>query len=356
MKLKSMMLLVLAAGCGLIAMFLFQQASAGKGQAEEKIEVLVCIRELTPGEKLNDENVEFRKYPTSMVPENAVLTKEEYEGLATVARTFPGDMITLDKLSDQSAPSGDIPSGMVAIGIPVDSTMTSSGMLLPGDRVDVLVTFLMRSALGSGKTIKTVLEFVQVFATDSEREAVSTNGSEKKTKTITLLVTPDEAMLVKLAEEVGRLHLAMRSKTDATRQVAEGEKFDPTSMTDFFAPSSGEEEEDEDEEEIDEGDKDTDLEQFLDANSEPLDMIDQEFAPIAPPAIPTWEIEILAGDERRVEEVPLPIDEIIDENETTTNPVLDGLKRLFGGGGSNKPSKQKSGSAESLLVEPASVN
>ena len=59
MKLKSMMLLVVAAGCGLVAMFLFQQASAGNSQEEEKISVLVCIRELTPGEKLNDENVEF---------------------------------------------------------------------------------------------------------------------------------------------------------------------------------------------------------------------------------------------------------------------------------------------------------
>ena len=350
MKLKSMMLLVVAAGCGLVAMFLFQQASAGNSQEEEKISVLVCIRELTPGEKLNDENVEFREYPTSMVPENAVLTKEEYEGLATVARTFPGDMITLDKLSDQSAPSGDIPSGMVAIGIPVDSTMTSSGMLLPGDRVDVLVTFLMRSALGSGKTIKTVLEFVQVFATDSEREAI-TGGGEKKTKTITLLVTPDEAMLVKLAEEVGRLHLAMRSKVDATRRVAEDEKFDPSSMTEFFSTGDSEEEE----EDTTDTDKDTDLDSFLDANSEPLPSEFQDFEPIAPPAIPTWEIEILAGDERRVEEVPLPIEDFKDDN-TPTNPVLDGLKRLFGGGQSKDKTKQNDGLVKPLLVEPATVN
>ena len=351
MKLKSMMLLVLAAGCGLVAMFLFQQASSGKTQEEEKISVLVCIRELTPGEKLNDENVEFREYPTSMVPENAVLTKEEYEGLATVARTFPGDMITLDKLSDESAPSGDIPSGMVAIGIPVDSTMTSSGMLLPGDRVDVLVTFLMRSALGSGKTIKTVLEFVQVFATDSEREAV-TGGGEKKTKTITLLVTPDEAMLVKLAEEVGRLHLAMRSKVDATRRVAEDEKFDPSSMTEFF--SGGDSEEEEEADDSTDTDQDTDLDSFLDANSEPLPTEFGEFEPIAPPAIPTWEIEILAGDERRVEEVPLPVEEI-EESNKPSNPVLDGLKRLFGGRDSGEKTK-KSGSVQPGLVEPATVN
>ena len=199
-----------------------------------------------------------------------------------------------------------------------------------------------------------LLSFVQIRMHPNVQNIISHSPvSIKKTKTVSLLVTPDEAMLVKLAEEVGRLHLAMRSKTDATRRVAEDEKFDPTAMTDFFTPGGGEDEEEEEEgeEELEE-EKETDLESFLDANSEPLPLEEVEFQPISVPEIPTWEIEILAGDERRVEEVPLPADEIeLKTEEENGNPVLDGLKRLFGGG-----SKQKKTDSQVPQVEPAGTN
>ena len=97
---------------------------------------------------------------------------------------------------------------MVLISIPVDVTMTSSGLLLPGDRVDVFVTFTMRTPYGSGKVVKTVLEFVEVFATDHRRGIESTTD-EKEAKTVTLLATPKQAMRVKLAEDFGKLHLAI---------------------------------------------------------------------------------------------------------------------------------------------------
>jgi Flp pilus assembly protein CpaB len=50
---------------------------------------------------------------------------------------------------------------MTAIAIAVDRTMTSSGLLMPGNRVDVLVTLQTPGRLGLGKQIKTVLEFVE---------------------------------------------------------------------------------------------------------------------------------------------------------------------------------------------------
>lgn len=351
MRLKPMLLLALASGCGLVAMFLFQQATKGNtgGDVDEKISVLVIKTEVTPGSLLNDQNVEFRDYPVSVVPENVVTLPEEFEERAIRVRAFPGDFVTLDKLSGKGdhAPSQDIPSGMVAITILVDSAMTSSGLLLPGDRVDLLVSFTMRGRFGGGKVIKTVLEFIEVFSVD-QRRAIENAKGEALAKTVTLLVDPDQAMLVKLAEDTGKLHLTIRSKEDAAPRVADKDRFKPTDMSDFLG--------DEDEEKPEEYAKeepesdDNDLEQFLNANSQPEPI--PEPLPVAPVPFPvvaddaqapdvktTWEIEIFAGDIRRVEEVAIPESELpVTEPEKDTvedpssgNPLLNGIKKLFGG-------------------------
>lgn len=355
MRLKPMLLLALASGCGLVAMFLFQQATKGNtgAQAEENISVLVVTAEVSPGELLNEENVEFRDYPISVVPENVVTVPEEFEERASRVRAFPGDFVTLDKLSGKGdhAASQDIPSGMVAITILVDSAMTSSGLLLPGDRVDLLVTFTMRGQYGGGKVIKTVLEFVEVFSVDQRREIQTAKG-EALAKTLTLLVDRDQALLVKLAEDIGKLHLTMRSKTDSEPRVDDKDRFKPTDMSDFL----GDDEEEEDEDEGDEPQtNDDDLEQFLDANSQPeplpapVPVAPVTIAPLTVPTSepevepfdPTWTIEIFAGDIKRVEEVQIPESEwpVVEPKEVTEevdgsggNPLLKGLKTLFGGG------------------------
>jgi pilus assembly protein CpaB len=355
MRLKPMLLLALASGCGLVAMFLFQQATKGNsgGHIDEKISVLVVTAEITPGTLLSEDNVEFRDYPVSVVPENVVTVPEEFEERASRVRAFPGDFVTLDKLSGKGdhAPSQDIPAGMVACTIMVDSAMTSSGLMLPGDRIDLLVTFTMRGQYGGGKVIKTVLEFVEVFSVDQRREIQSTKG-EPMAKTLTLLVDRDQAMLVKLAEDIGKLHLTMRSKTDAEPHVKDKDRFKPTDMSDFLGDDEEEEgDEDEDEPQT----NDDDLEQFLDANSQPeplpapLPVAPVTLAPLTVPAgepevepfDSTWTIEIFAGDIKRVEEVQIPESEwpVVEPKKVTEevdesggNPLLKGLKTLFGGG------------------------
>jgi pilus assembly protein CpaB len=378
MRLKPMLLLALASGCGLVAMFLFQQATKGNsaGTVDEKISVLVVTSEITPGTLLSKQNVEFRDYPVSVVPENVVTLPEEFEERASRVRAFPGDFVTLDKLSGKGdhAASQDIPTGMVACTILVDPAMTSSGLLLPGDRVDLLVTFTMRGQYGGGKVIKTVLEFVEVFSVDQRREIQTVKG-EAAAKTCTLLVDRDQAMLVKLAEDIGKLHLTMRSKTDSESHVSDKDRFKPTDMSDLLGTDDDEEEEKDATESEDkvEPTNDDDLTQFLDANSQPeplpvsVPIVPVTVAPLAVQAAEpeadafdsTWTIEIFAGDIKRVEEVQIPKSEwpIVEPKKDTEavdesggNPLLKGLKTLFGG----EAKKDKSGS-ENLKTEQPEI-
>lgn len=344
MNAKSLVLLAVAAACGLIAMIMFEKMSNQTVSAEEqKIKVLVATVELSPGTQLDESNVEFRDYPIDVVPANAVTTPEEYEERAVKVRTFPGDIIILDKLSNKGevGVSNNIPPGMTAIAIAVDRTMTSSGLLLPGNRVDVLVTLQTPGRLGLGKQIKTVLEWVEVLATDDKSE-IESSKSDQNTSTVTLLLSMDEAKLVKLAEDIGKLHLGMRSKKeDQPKRAKDSELFKPAELLDFFNEDDDDEVDDEEDEDVEtpEGDEPkpetVDLTTFLDGN---LD--DPQLEPEPPQSKFTisspqvfaaepemWQVEIFSGDVLRVEEVALPQ---ALEAHSSGNPVIDSFRKMFG--------------------------
>ena len=329
MKMKSMMLLAVASGCGLLAMFLFQQAQGSPPQQEKKVQVLYCILEATPGTQLDDTNVEFREIPISAAPETAVTIPEDYAERATRVRLFPGDVVTIDKLGKkgEKGASGDIPEGFVAVPIPVDATMMLGGLLLPGDRVDVLVTY--RSTNQLGKRIMTVLEFVEVFATDAKRDIDNTN-SENDTETITLLVTQKEALLVKLAEDVGKLHLTLRSKDDKNpKLVTEDQKFKENHHVNFF----NQDDDDDDDKQSQRERQRREADQAAAARAAAARAIDAastkaEVQPEPEPEpVPTWKVEIFAGDNKQVEEFVLPV----VKKPAQQNPLLNTLNSTFGG-------------------------
>ena len=104
---------------------------------------------------------------------------------------------------------------MRAVTVSVDPTKTHSGQIQPNDRVDVLVTYKTRSTRGMITRTKAVLEYIQVFSVDNRRAGLAGETEEAAAKNISLLVTPDQANLLMLAENKGKLHLALRHKTDS---------------------------------------------------------------------------------------------------------------------------------------------
>ena len=69
MKSKSLMLLAVAAGCGLIAMLGVQQMlSGGKQPVQPKIRILVAKVDIDPGMPLDKTNVGFKEWPKDAMP------------------------------------------------------------------------------------------------------------------------------------------------------------------------------------------------------------------------------------------------------------------------------------------------
>jgi len=336
---RSVLLLAIAAGCGLVAMFLFQQVANRQTHAveEQKVTVLVALTEVTPGSKLDEKNTVFTEFPVRNVPPNAITTKEDFAERCIKVRAFPGDVITADKLSrkGQQGLSNEIPPGMVALAIGVDNTMTNSGLLGPGDRVDVMVTYRSVNNRGLGKEIKTVLEYIEVFAVDEKREQSS--GTDVKAKTITLIMTSEQGKLLKLAEDVGKLHLAMRSREDSKPRAKDADKFMPEEAEAAKALASLESGEVPESEKAQAKDA---LKAFLDAQAAMAanKAAGQPQENLPPPPAPKWSIEIYAGDQKRVEEVDYPEGELPPNPQSaSSNPLVKGLKSLFGAGAEAQP-------------------
>ncbi|RMG35833.1 MAG: Flp pilus assembly protein CpaB [Planctomycetota bacterium] len=309
MKSSSLLLIVVAIGCGLLAMLGYQEALSNSRPAEPMGEMLIATAEIRPGTPLNDSNTAFKRVPLSAIPEGAVTKKEEYENRALMATAVPGETIMKAKLGEPGVfgVASDIPPGMRLISVEVDATMSAGGLLQPGNRVDVMVTFQSPNKR-VGTEVLTVLEDIEVIAVDNRLEA-TTDEKGAKGKVISLLVTPEQAMELKRAETMGRLHIMMRRPGDQTRnkhrsfaeRLEEWEREKLGGIGDVPAGARAELEKQQDPAEPS-GSKGTPaLENFLDRNTAPV-------VPVVPERPKTWKIEIFAGDQKTVEEVELPLE------------------------------------------------
>jgi len=223
MKMKSMMLLLVAAGFGLVAMLGVMQVLNGKGD-EPMVKVAVATTDIPAGMPLDDTNVSFKEFPQSTVPSGAVTKPEEYAGKALVSRAVPGEVIMSAKLggADAITASHQIPKGMRVATVSVNATKSHSGLIRPTDRVDVVCTYNVPDPLTRQKHthVKTVLEFIEVFAVDNLR-AGREGDVENAVKNVSLIVDPDQFQLLEAAQGLGELNLSLRNREDKEKtQVA----------------------------------------------------------------------------------------------------------------------------------------
>ncbi|MBX3411835.1 MAG: Flp pilus assembly protein CpaB [Pirellulales bacterium] len=294
MRPKSIILLVLALGCGLVASIGINQVLANRGKIEvapvgETEPIFVVSSDVGMGEELTPENIKLEAWPKDKVPTGAMTKLEEIEGRRTRTRLYAGEPVLEAKLFSQgaSAQGGSvlIPKGMRVVSVKVDNVSSSSGMILPGDRVDVLVHMVANEGRGIPQTAtRTVLQDVKVFAVNDlyTRDPRDKDETSISAKTISLLVTPQQAELITLASEIGTIRLTMRSLEDDGATEAGGAAIDEllgTSKSNRADESLV----------ADDKQKDDSLLSLLDGKPEPKE------EPAAAPA-PGWKMLLLRGE------------------------------------------------------------
>jgi pilus assembly protein CpaB len=219
-----MALLMLALGCGLVASIGITQVMANRntkpsGLDSETVQVIVADKDISVGEPLSAALVKQEPWPKDRVPSGALSNIEDVEGRRIRQRVFEGEPILENKLLSKGASaqgaSAVIPVGYRVVSVLVDS-VSGAGLILPGDRVDVLVYLVSNSQHAIAETsTRTVLQDIKVFAVNDVVD-MDKDGKDKSitAKTISLLVTPAQAAKVTLASEMGKIRLVMRGPED----------------------------------------------------------------------------------------------------------------------------------------------
>lgn len=185
---------------------------------EPGVDVVLATTDVQVGARLEGRDVRIAKIPASVAPPNAYHSTSTIAGRGVILPIQKGEFILPSKLAAENAGSGLpslIPPGMRAVSVRVNEVVAVAGFVVPGTRVDVLLTGNPQGA--SESQTNTVLENVLVIAAGQKLERNSA-GEPQSTPVITLLVSPDDAQKLTLASSQGHIQLALRNPVD-TKQL-----------------------------------------------------------------------------------------------------------------------------------------
>ena len=221
MRTKSVLLLMLALGCGLVASIGITQVMAKRGpdspSSGEMQAIFVALEDIPMGDLITAQALKLEEWPKDKIPTGALTKMEEVEGRRPKATIVAGMPVVDGQLLDSSrsgAPT-QIPKGMRVVSIRVTDESGISNLIRPRNRVDVLLYMRREPGVIMETGTRTILQDIQVFAVNDVFLIEETDDeSSINAKTISLLVTPGQAEIVTLASELGEIRLALRSHED----------------------------------------------------------------------------------------------------------------------------------------------
>ncbi|QDU97961.1 Flp pilus assembly protein CpaB [Lignipirellula cremea] len=221
MKAKSMMLIVIALVCGLVASIGVSQVVNRKGNAQVQVDqrpILVAMKDIDIGDKMTAENVQLEQWPADRIPEGAVSDIEQLDGQFARARFVKGEFVLQQKIGASLTPP--VPDGYRIMPLKVQREYVSN-LLKPGDFVDISLYFKKRSAKGGNQEqVSTILTNVRVYEVSGRTELSATEEEAGgNVSSLSVLVTPKQALNLSLAQEIGKLRLLQRSNTDRNELV-----------------------------------------------------------------------------------------------------------------------------------------
>jgi pilus assembly protein CpaB len=215
---RPLVLLTLALASGALAAFLAlrflrQQATPILPAAPRRAEVVVAARALPVGSLIGERDVKLVEWSGPSAPPGFFATAAEVIGRGVIVPLQDNEPVLEAKLAPVGAGGGlavMVDEGMRAVSIGVDQVVGVAGFVLPGTRVDVLLT------LTKGETQPTTKVIMQNLETLAAGQSIQVDreGKPQTVPVVTLLVSPEQAETLALAANQGQIQLALRNTLD----------------------------------------------------------------------------------------------------------------------------------------------
>ncbi len=187
---------------------------------EVTTQIVVAAKKLDLGARITKEDVQLVAWPKSAQLEGSFGDTTKVVDRAVVVPMQVNEPILESKLAPKEGGVGltaVIPEGMRAMSIQVNSIIGVAGFVMPGSRVDLVLTAVppagAKNAVANEQGSKIVLENLQVIAA-GQNVQTNVDGKPQTVQDVTLLVTPEQAERVALATGDGRIQLALRNALD----------------------------------------------------------------------------------------------------------------------------------------------
>ncbi|MBO9397880.1 Flp pilus assembly protein CpaB [Shimia sp. R9_1] len=204
-----------------------KQAELARKNAPPTVELVdgfIVARQMKFGEKLALKDVRRTKWPKAAMPEGMFTNADEIfpdgdNKQRVVLRTMEkGEVLIAAKLTEPGQEAGirsRLKEGERAFTIKVDVTSGVSGLLRPGDRVDVYWTGGVENDISRrGDFTKLIKPNVKLIAVDqSVNEEMEGGGIAR---TVTVAVASDQVPALNFAQSSGRLSLSLVGAGDDT--------------------------------------------------------------------------------------------------------------------------------------------
>jgi len=197
----------------------------GRARAEAQKQVVIATRPLGVGYTLDRHSVTLRGVPERLYPAGAFSRIEDVLDRSVIGAIQADEALVEARLAIRGSGMGLgplIPPGMRAISVRVNDVVGVAGFVLPGMRVDVLVTG--KPPNRSDSETQTVLQSITVL---SAGQTIQADGRSQPitTPVVTLLVTPAQAEALTLANNEGHIQLVLRNSTDQTAVATHGRRL-----------------------------------------------------------------------------------------------------------------------------------
>ena len=185
--------------------------------------IVVASREIPFGTKVIKDYLTYTEWPNESVPTDSFKTMDEVlkdangsdEERVALAVIYVGEPLTRKKVSGfgvKPTLSRKVADGMRAYSISINDVSGVAGFLLPGDKVDVLLT--RRPAQGNNDDLITDVILQNVVVLGIDQLADEQRDKPVIARTATVEVTPEDAQKLALAQQIGTLSLALRGYTN----------------------------------------------------------------------------------------------------------------------------------------------
>ncbi len=200
---------------------------------EPRVKVLVMRRDVSVGELLLPIDFVWTDWPESTLNINYVTEDlmpdalEQFSQSVVRIAMYENEPVLPQKIvkkGETGYMAALLSPGMRAVSVEISTDSASGGFILPNDRVDVMVTYMVQVESGNGDgggddkqdipVTTVILENARVLAIDQQVQQ-GEGGSYAIGSTATLELGREEARLLAMAERMGSISLALRSVRDA---------------------------------------------------------------------------------------------------------------------------------------------